>query len=72
MTAGFFRAVAPPGGTPITRARQLARGVPALAKVVKHHIAEFCEVARMLTDRLASFRPWVHCSIRAERCDEQG
>jgi HD-GYP domain-containing protein (c-di-GMP phosphodiesterase class II) len=52
MTAGFFRAVAPPGGTPITRARQLARGVPALAKVVKHHIAEFCEVARMLTDRL--------------------
>jgi HD-GYP domain-containing protein (c-di-GMP phosphodiesterase class II) len=52
MTAGFIRAVAPPGGTPVVRAGQLARRLPRLAKVVKHHIAEFCEVAKMLTDRL--------------------
>ena len=52
MTAGFLRAVAPPGGAPIVRAGQLARRVPTLAKVVKQHIAAFCEVARMLTDRL--------------------
>ena len=52
MTAGFLRAVAPPGGTPIMRASQLARRLPTVAKVVKHHIAAFCEVARMLTDRL--------------------
>jgi HD-GYP domain-containing protein (c-di-GMP phosphodiesterase class II) len=52
MTAGFLRAVAPPGGAPIMRASQLARRLPTLAKVVKHHIAAFCEVARMLTDRL--------------------
>jgi HD-GYP domain-containing protein (c-di-GMP phosphodiesterase class II) len=52
MTAGFLRAVAPPGGAPLVRASQLARRLPTLAKVVKHHIAAFCEVARMLTDRL--------------------
>jgi HD-GYP domain-containing protein (c-di-GMP phosphodiesterase class II) len=34
------------------RASQLARRLPTVAKVVKHHIAAFCEVARMLTDRL--------------------
>jgi hypothetical protein len=33
-------------------AAQLARRVPKVAKIVKHHIAEFCEVARMLTDSL--------------------
>ena len=47
----------PPRGSAATRradcaCRQLARGVPTLAKVVKQHIAAFCEVARMLTDRL--------------------
>ena len=52
MTAGFLRAVAPPGGAPIMRASQLARRLPTVAKVVKHHLAAFCEVARMLTDRL--------------------
>jgi HD-GYP domain-containing protein (c-di-GMP phosphodiesterase class II) len=52
MTAGFLRAVAPPGGAPLVRASQLARRLPTLGKVVKHHIAAFCEVARMLTDRL--------------------
>jgi HD-GYP domain-containing protein (c-di-GMP phosphodiesterase class II) len=52
MTAGFLRAVAPPGGAPIVRARQLAHGLPRVAKVFKPHLAAFCEVARMLTDRL--------------------
>jgi HD-GYP domain-containing protein (c-di-GMP phosphodiesterase class II) len=52
MAAGFLRAVAPPGGAPLVRAGQLARRLPTVAKVVKHHIAEFCEVARMLTERL--------------------
>ncbi len=52
MTAGFLRAVAPPGGTALVRAGQLARGLPKVAKVFKHHIAAFCEVATMLTDRL--------------------
>jgi HD-GYP domain-containing protein (c-di-GMP phosphodiesterase class II) len=52
MTAGLLRAVAPPGGAPIVRAGQLARRLPQVAKVFKDHIAAFCEVARMLTDRL--------------------
>jgi HD-GYP domain-containing protein (c-di-GMP phosphodiesterase class II) len=51
-TAGFLRAVAPPGGAPMMRASQLARRLPRLGEVVKHHLAAFCEVARMLTDRL--------------------
>ena len=52
MLAGLLRAVAPPTATPVIRAGQLARGTPRLAKVFKHHIAAFCEVATMLTDRL--------------------
>ena len=52
MTAGFLRAVAPPDGSPIVRAGQLARRLPRVAKVFKQHIAAFCEVATMLTDRL--------------------
>ena len=60
MTAGFLRAVAPPGGAPIVRAGQLARGLPRVARVFKHHIAAFCEVATMLTDRLG-----VHPSVGA-------
>jgi HD-GYP domain-containing protein (c-di-GMP phosphodiesterase class II) len=51
MLAGLLRAVAPPTGTPIVRAGQLARGVPKLTTVLKHHIAAVCEVAAMLTDR---------------------
>jgi HD-GYP domain-containing protein (c-di-GMP phosphodiesterase class II) len=73
MTAGFLRAVSPPGGSPIVRARQLARGVPRVAKVFRHHIAAFCEVARMLTDRLgvpASVAPLF--SHVAERWDGKG
>ena len=44
--------MAPPGGAPITRAGQLARGLPTVARVFKHQIAAFCEVGTMLTDRL--------------------
>lgn len=52
MVGGFLRAVAPPDGTPLVRARQLAHGLPRVAVVYKEHLAAFCEVAHMLTDRL--------------------
>jgi len=52
MMAGLLRAVAPPGGAPLARARQLAYGVPKLAKVFRDQVAALCEVAQMLTDRL--------------------
>jgi HD-GYP domain-containing protein (c-di-GMP phosphodiesterase class II) len=73
MTAGLLRAVAPPGGAPITRAGQLVRQLPRVAKVLKHHVAAFCEVARMLTDRLGvdpSVSPLFACV--AERWDGKG
>jgi len=73
MTAGFLRAVAPPGGAPLVRAGQLARRLPTLAKTVKHHIAAFCEVASMLTNRLGiapSLGPLF--SHVAERWDGKG
>jgi HD-GYP domain-containing protein (c-di-GMP phosphodiesterase class II) len=52
MVAGFLRAIAPPEGSPLVRARQLAHGLPRAALVFKEHLASFCEVAEMLTDRL--------------------
>jgi HD-GYP domain-containing protein (c-di-GMP phosphodiesterase class II) len=52
MVAGFLRAIAPPGSTPLVRARQLAYGLPRIAVVFKEHLASFCEVADMLSDRL--------------------
>jgi HD-GYP domain-containing protein (c-di-GMP phosphodiesterase class II) len=52
MFAGFIRAVAPPGGSALVRARQLSFGLPKLARGFRHHVTAFCEVARMLTDRL--------------------
>jgi HD-GYP domain-containing protein (c-di-GMP phosphodiesterase class II) len=52
MVAGFLRAIAPPGSTPPVRARQLAHGLPRIALVFREHLAAFCEVAHMLTDRL--------------------
>ena len=52
MAAGFLRAIAPPLDSPVVRARQLARGLPRVARVFKEHLASFCEVAEMLTDRL--------------------
>ena len=52
MLAGMARAVAPPNQPPIVRARQLARGVPALAREFREVLAADCEVAQMLTGRL--------------------
>jgi HD-GYP domain-containing protein (c-di-GMP phosphodiesterase class II) len=52
MIAGLMRAVAPPSGTPLVRARQVAYGVPKLARVFRGQVAAICEVAQMLTDRL--------------------
>jgi HD-GYP domain-containing protein (c-di-GMP phosphodiesterase class II) len=72
MTAGFLRAIAPPGGPPIARARQLTR-LPKVARVFKHQVAAFCEVARMLTDRLG-VDPSVGALFQyvAERWDGKG
>jgi HD-GYP domain-containing protein (c-di-GMP phosphodiesterase class II) len=50
--AGLMRAVAPPTGTPLARMRQLAYGIPKLARLFPGQIAALCEVAQMLTDRL--------------------
>lgn len=52
MVAGLMRAVAPPGGAPLVRARRLSYGLPRLARVLKGQRAALCEVAQMLTDRL--------------------
>jgi HD-GYP domain-containing protein (c-di-GMP phosphodiesterase class II) len=49
---GMWRAVAPPEGSALTRARQIAHGVPRLAREFKDHVAAACEVARMLSGRL--------------------
>lgn len=50
--AGLMRAVAPPTGTPLLRARQLAVGLPRLVRLFPVQVAALCEVAQMLTDRL--------------------
>ena len=50
--AGLMHAVAPPTGTMLVRARQLAFGLPKLARVFPGQVAALCEVAQMLTDRL--------------------
>jgi HD-GYP domain-containing protein (c-di-GMP phosphodiesterase class II) len=52
MMTGMLRAVAPPTGSPVRRARQLARGVPRLVRGMGGQVAAICEVAQMLTDRL--------------------
>jgi HD-GYP domain-containing protein (c-di-GMP phosphodiesterase class II) len=73
MMAGFARAIAPPGGAPLLRARQLAYGLPRIAPVFKEHLAAFCEVAYMLTDRLGLPRSvGVLFSHVAERWDGKG
>ncbi|HYN51392.1 MAG TPA: HD domain-containing phosphohydrolase [Thermoleophilaceae bacterium] len=73
MMAGFVRAVAPPGGAPHVRARQLAYGLPRVARVFKEHLAAFCEVADMLTDRLGLPRSvGALFSHVAERWDGKG
>lgn len=73
MMAGFVRAVAPPGGAPLVRARQLAHGLPRVALVFREHLAAFCEVAHMLTDRLGLPRSvGALFSHVAERWDGKG
>jgi HD-GYP domain-containing protein (c-di-GMP phosphodiesterase class II) len=52
MVGGMLRAVAPPGGAPLVRAVQLARGLPRLARELEGVVAANCEVGRMLSDRL--------------------
>lgn len=52
MMAGMLRAVAPPGGAPLLRAFQVARGLPRLVREFKGVVATICEVGQMLTDRL--------------------
>ena len=52
MTAGILRALADPGSPAPVRALQMARGMPRAARELKGHVTAFCEVARMLTDRL--------------------
>ena len=73
MAAGFLRAVAPPGESPLVRAGHLARRLPRVAKVFKEHIAAFCEVATMLTDRLGIDRSvGALFEFVAERWDGKG
>jgi HD-GYP domain-containing protein (c-di-GMP phosphodiesterase class II) len=52
MVSGLLRAVAPPGGAPLLRVRQLAYRVPKLVRAFKGQVAALCEVAQMLTERL--------------------
>jgi hypothetical protein len=52
MVAGMLRAAAPPGGRPVVRALQIARGLPRLAREFEGVVATTCEVGRMLSDRL--------------------
>jgi HD-GYP domain-containing protein (c-di-GMP phosphodiesterase class II) len=52
MVSGLLRAVAPPGGAPLLRARQLAYRVPKLVRAFRGQVAALCEVAQMLTERL--------------------
>ena len=51
MVRGMLRAVAPPGGSVLTRASQLAR-LPRLAGQLGGHAVASCEVAQMLVARL--------------------
>jgi HD-GYP domain-containing protein (c-di-GMP phosphodiesterase class II) len=52
MMAGFMRALASSGSSAPVRAMQVVRGMPRAAREFKGHVAAFCEVAQMLTDRL--------------------
>jgi HD-GYP domain-containing protein (c-di-GMP phosphodiesterase class II) len=73
MIAGFVRAIAPPDGALLVRARQLARGLPRVGLVFKQHITAFCEVAGMLTDRLGLPGPIAALFAHvAERWDGKG
>jgi HD-GYP domain-containing protein (c-di-GMP phosphodiesterase class II) len=49
---GMVRAIAPPEGPWLLRARLIAHGLPRLALAFPSVVAASCEVARMLTERL--------------------
>jgi HD-GYP domain-containing protein (c-di-GMP phosphodiesterase class II) len=49
---GMARAIAPPDGPWLLRARQIAHGLPRLALAFPGVVAASCEVARMLTESL--------------------
>jgi HD-GYP domain-containing protein (c-di-GMP phosphodiesterase class II) len=73
MLAGMLRALAPPGGGPLTRAVQAARGGPKLARGFKGVVAAICEGAEMLTDRLGLPPPMPHLFAHGgERWDGKG
>jgi len=73
MGAGMLRALAPPGGAPWTRAGQVARGLPKLARGMKGVVAAICEVAEMLTDRLGLPPPMSQLfAFGSERWDGKG
>jgi HD-GYP domain-containing protein (c-di-GMP phosphodiesterase class II) len=73
MLGGIARALVVPGSILPARAVQVARGLPRAARSFKRHIAAFCEVAQMLTDRLGVPRSvgalFLHI---AERWDGKG
>jgi hypothetical protein len=52
LMAGFVRALATPGRAPPARVVQVARALPGAVRLLRSHLAAFCEVAEMLTDRL--------------------
>jgi HD-GYP domain-containing protein (c-di-GMP phosphodiesterase class II) len=73
MAAGMVRAVAPPGRSVPVRARQLARGLPTLAREFRGHVAGACEVAEMLSDRLGLPRDIGRLLVHSdERWDGKG
>ncbi len=73
MGVGMLRALAPPGGAPWTRAGQVARGLPKLARGMKGVVAAICEVAEMLTDRLGLPPPMSQLfAFGSERWDGKG
>jgi HD-GYP domain-containing protein (c-di-GMP phosphodiesterase class II) len=73
MGVGMLRALAPPGGAPLTRAVQVARGFPKLARGMKGVVAAICEIAEMLTDRLGLPPPMSQLfAYGSERWDGKG
>lgn len=73
MVGGMLRALAPPGGAPSTRALQLSRGLPKLARGFKGVVAAICEVGEMLSHRLGLPEPMsLLFAYGGERWDGKG
>ena len=73
MFRGMMRAIAPPEGSMLTRAAQLAHGLPRLVRDFKGHVEAACEVAQLLSERLglpASVGPMF--AFADERWDGKG